>query len=1376
MNWNPRDHSIRAVLLSAALIAILVGCRSDPEPAPVAPAPVVFVPTSVVVTLGGSGGATTLISTQAGGWTRNGEPFSSGQTASGENGAAYRLTLANNTWSAEFVPPAAARVQLGTSGDTVAVNAREDGSFALDGAQLQSGQVVSAANGNRYALVLGARDIWTAEFVPPAAARVQLGTSGDTVAVNAREDGSFALDGAQLQSGQVVSAANGNRYALVLGARDIWTAEFVPPAAARVQLGTSGDTVAVNAREDGSFALDGAQLQSGQVVSAANGNRYALVLGARDIWTAEFVPPAAARVQLGISGDTVAVNAREDGSFALDGAQLQSGQVVSAANGNRYALVLGARDIWTAEFVPPAPLRIPLGTSGDVAIVEMRENRTYWIEGMQLQSGQLVRAANGNRYALSLGADGVWMPLFVAPDPQVVVLGASGLTVAIDELEDGSFRFAGLALGSGQVRTVKGLDYRFSLDANGSWSAVYAPQPTLVRLGAHGGSIQLVRQENGQWLLDGELVGTGRIVKGSNDHNYRLIYSAAAWHAEPQPISLQVSLGAGGSIILTRLEDGSYWYEGSQVASGDEVSVRGTSYRLTLAAGEVWRAARASDPPTGGGGGGTPPTTDSLSAYVGATPRIELTTPDGTDTRSGSILKVNGAEYSLTDLFANGEVNREVTFAEDAHDRIAAELSDIETLLDISQTTSGFDSVIELRWDRVARHLESIFPGEGAKLLGANAPKERDGDIDADEVVEEIRDVLAALSSVSAFEAAVDDGIFSGTTKVGVNDSDDVYSTVKSVSRLSFDWTDSTRYGAYSKRERSTISSALRLGTGSAGIGAFAYSPLTTTRTRDLPGSGEALYIGETVAASGDSTQAVYRGAIELRVRLGSRLVSGVVTDLLDDQGRAWRYSSADVATITLPTATLSTGLASFDISGSGRASIAYSRLAGSPSTRTVNSEFEGRLVGRGVDSGAAAMGTWSLRGSGSTLLAGAFGAESELNPATPTPVPVPVAPDSGDSGEESETFLVAQPDSGGDIEIAALDTKGNKIELPAADLYANGGMFQAGKRLFELAQDQLNRQLEVLDIYINVIELGGSEGLQSRQTAWDKANTALDDHVFGSRRVLGNSYPAGTTLDDRDEDAVALLREAVDALASPERFRSSLEDGEVFENLLSQSRLEAGEYDFEDMFDALGYSVTAEYGHTLYGRFGAWAKTVRSDALSSARTATSAERPDVFAYSPIGQTVYSTNDLNFPSNITSTYNGATVAVSDNSAEPRFYEGTVRLTVQWGSRAPGSAVYTSIEELARVDTGELFLNEGFEVDEIIFGRTSVTVDSDGRVGFRGTSSVRVGYVDVFRAERRYGSGLVEGKFVGYNVAGPLGVIATWEVEDLKGALGADLVP
>ncbi len=235
MNWNPRDHSIRAVLLSAALIAILVGCRSDPEPAPVAPAPVVFVPTSVVVTLGGSGGATTLISTQAGGWTRNGEPFSSGQTASGENGAAYRLTLANNTWSAEFVPPAAARVQLGTSGDTVAVNAREDGSFALDGAQLQSGQVVSAANGNRYALVLGARDIWTAEFVPPAAARVQLGTSGDTVAVNAREDGSFALNGAQLQSGQVVSAANGNRYALVLGARDIWTAEFVPPAAARVQ-------------------------------------------------------------------------------------------------------------------------------------------------------------------------------------------------------------------------------------------------------------------------------------------------------------------------------------------------------------------------------------------------------------------------------------------------------------------------------------------------------------------------------------------------------------------------------------------------------------------------------------------------------------------------------------------------------------------------------------------------------------------------------------------------------------------------------------------------------------------------------------------------------------------------------------------------------------------------------------------------------------------------------------------------------------------------------------------------------------------------------------------------------------------------------------
>ena len=101
------------------------------------------------------------------------------------------------------------------------------------------------------------------------------------------------------------------------------------------------------------------------------------------------------------------------------------------------------------------------------------------------------------------------------------------------------------------------------------------------------------------------------------------------------------------------------------------------------------------------------------------------------------------------------------------------------TLIFLGDSASALDSEIEKRWDRVGQHLERLFPNQGRTVLGLNAPKERNGTIDYEETVDEIRDVLAALQTSAAFENAVDDGIFSHLSGVDPNDSDDIFFSVR---------------------------------------------------------------------------------------------------------------------------------------------------------------------------------------------------------------------------------------------------------------------------------------------------------------------------------------------------------------------------------------------------------------------------------------------------------------------------------------------------------------------------------------------------------------------------------------------------------------------
>ena len=1152
------------------------------------------------------------------------------------------------------------------------------------------------------------------------------------------------------------------------------------PAVVVVTLGERGGATTVISTQAGGWTHNGQPFTSGSTVRGENAATYRLTLSG-GTWSAAFVSPDPARVRLGTSGEEVTLELQEDGSYHLGASAVQSGHVVTAGNGNRYRLALSASGSWSAEFLAPDPVRLSLGISGDSVSIEMRENGSFWLNDAELRSGHVVRAANGSRYTLALGTDGMWRAHFVPAEPQRVALGASGTVVQVTRLEAGTFELDGTPLWSGEVREAAGARYRFSLGTDGRWTATFVTEPETVHLGAHGGVIRVVRQENGQWTLGGETISSGYVVRSAaNGHRYRLTLVDGVWRAEPQPMTIQVVLqGTGGSIVLTQVEDGSYLYAGAQVSSGEVISVGSSNYLLTQTAGGAWHAVRTTVP-TGRPDPGEPLTTDTLVTYVGVSPRVRLTSDDTTSTREGPILELNDLEYSVHGLFTHGQSSREVTFAEEVRALITQELEDLEVLIGLAETAPSLISTVEQRWDRIARHLDILFPGEGSTLLGQDTPKERDGSIDYEEVIEDIEDVLAALSTSSTFRDSLDNGIFSRSRRVDEDDSDDTFFAVRSATRLGFGWTAATRYGAYSKQERSEASRPLSFPSGTEGIGAFAYSPLEPTRTRDLPGSGEALYLGETIVASRESSQAIYTGNIELRVRFASRQVTALVSDLQDVTGRPWRYFLQEVDTIHLPAARLDSSDGSFEPASRSTATVSFNPAAVRFSPRSLSSEFEGRFVGRGADAGQSAIGTWNITSRGNVILAGGFGVESQGTSTRPPPVVRPVNP-TPDLGEVAETWLVARPDSDGKIRIDARDSDNDRIELPAAELSANGGAILSGERLFQKAQDELERQLTLLSIYTSILNQSTSTALQSRRTLWEDANDALQNNIFGSQTstsvLLGSAYPSGSSLADQDEDALELLQDARRALGSPTSFRDAVDVGGVFHGALSQSRLDNDDYDFQDIYAALDYEVEVEYDSTDYGRFGVWAKQVRDNALSPIMLATGDERSGVFAYSQIGQTQYSSGDQNFPRGFNSSYIGRTLAVDASSDGLAFYDGDISLSVLWRSDRPdGSSVTTVIENLARTDNGGPLLDGNFEVSQLIFDGASVQLDELNRIGFRGTSLVRVRYLDPSRRERSFITGSTTGKFVGYDPAGPRAVIGTWEWGTIEGAFGADLTP
>jgi len=462
--------------LAASTAVLFLSCGGDSAGPTTPPPPPPFQPQTVVVQLGTRGGATTLISTQAGGWTRNGQPFTTGSTVTGENAASYRLTLSNGRWTAEFIAPDPEPLVLGASGDAVLLQAQEDGSYEVDGEPLASGRVVEADNGNQYRLVRGSDGAWMAEYVPPAPQLVHLGTSGESRQVSRLEDGGYIVNGVPLAPGALITTGNGNRYTLTLGGDGMWAAVFVESDPQRLQLGTSGDApLLIYRQENGTFRLGDQPLLGGRVVEASNGNRYRLTLGPDRSWLATYIPEPVT-VRLGGTGGTVSLTPNEDGTWLRGSASFSSGDRVTGSNGFEYVLTLGS-DGWFAEPVPMTVEVEVVGSDAQAFQLARLVDGTYLYDGERVNSGDAV-TVGGSTYRLQF-ADNRWTAQFLR-GAIFVELGGPNDLIELTRNADGTYEYDGRRVRSGSIQRSPntGIRYRLRL-AGGVWTAsVYVP-PTV---------------------------------------------------------------------------------------------------------------------------------------------------------------------------------------------------------------------------------------------------------------------------------------------------------------------------------------------------------------------------------------------------------------------------------------------------------------------------------------------------------------------------------------------------------------------------------------------------------------------------------------------------------------------------------------------------------------------------------------------------------------------------------------------------------------------------------------------------------------------------------------------------------------------------------
>ena len=669
-----------------------------------------------------------------------------------------------------------------------------------------------------------------------------------------------------------------------------------------------------------------------------------------------------------------------------------------------YTVMISDDGMFSAEYVQPPALSIPLGTSGSSVEVRRNEDLTFsaMIDGewMMITADTTVMAANGNVYAAVLSPEGIPIGVMHVPAMQEVMLGALGGTITVTQAEDMSWWIGEMALSTGQVYTAgNGNDYVLVQDDEGHWSAMYQSVIVTVALGTQG-SVMLERAEDMSWWLGSEAVDVASEVMSDNGNTYTLWYTDGVWTARFEPEMMMIE--GTGLVAMTREADDMYDVNGSTLpATGvGDVTVDGAMYHVWMDGGMLmgnrFDAAIDTD---------TDRTTNGLGL-----PRLSGNDADTVANETRAYLIATGTEddgegmFSIGHLLGYGMASDEgANFVSEAVEAIEKVRADVAALLALDSKPTGLDTILESQWTKLEMALDNIFntdsdadtPADVTSAVRTTAPREED-------ILNEIDDILDALSSEDAFVAATaedGDGVFESQA-LGAGAAANAFNRVMWTASATMGMTGSTRYGTALRK----TSGHAKASASTSEYGAFSYSTMEQTlRSADAAAvslTGIASYSGGTraVNASGDT----YSGTMELLVRFKANSVSGVVSGLEDADGLPWQHNFADVDRIVLDDATLlrnATWNNAADRTGQD-ASIFYA--ANSGLLRPVNNQmntFAGILLGQGADAGSEANGTWSVGAvGGSGYITGGFGVVHVADASRPVP--------SGDDGSAATAML----------------------------------------------------------------------------------------------------------------------------------------------------------------------------------------------------------------------------------------------------------------------------------------------------------------------------------------------------------------------------------
>ena len=1362
---------------------VFVACGGD-EPRTVAPppAPPPFQPQSLEVALGASGQSITLMTTETGGFTLNGDPVNSGDTHTASNGN-YTLILSDGTWTATFAPEST-DVPLGDSGQSVTLTQLEAGGYGIGGTAIASGHTHTAANGI-YTLTM-ADGVWTAEF-DPMPIEVPLGSSGESVTIIQLELGGYSLNGDAVTADTTAMASNGATYGLTVGEDGMPMAVYIPTSVT-FMLGTFGGEFTLTVAEDQvTYTRYGEAFMSGTVV-VSRGREYTVSFVDGE-WTAVFIKPMAV-FPLGHSGMTVTLVQDEAMVWWIGPETPVAHGDTHTVGANDYTLTL-ADGVWTATFAPRS-MRVMLGMSGESVTVTQVEAGGYMYEGTLLSDGAYAMAANGATYSIVMGVDDVPQATYL-PQPVTVQLGDLGGTITLFLQED---QMTWLLEGetepftSGRVIRIEsiGNTYTVTLGENGVWTAAYNEVEVMVDLGTSGDVLTLIRDEMGGWRTGpGMPIQTGDTRTAANGNTYRLTFEGGEWTDTYVPVTKEIS---GTGLTAVRNEDQAA-EPGYHVMEDPDQKLDANGLGTVMSPAGNFRVHMDADgnlvalhyeAPVNG-------KNDGKAGYSIGGVSVSGDNAKTVPNEAGTLIKIDGVDHPADDLFRTGmSTIRGDTVVAGVLKEVNSLVAQIKGLIAVNELEgddkTDFTQAFKAKWAAIDTALDRIFgdaDDDDATLdFLDNRPRR------IEEMVATLDAIVAALSDADAFAAAMGEGgVFEGliadrsSTRIP-----NTFNAAASTATAYLARTENTRFGIFTRQERAVADSAFDDPT----FGVFAYSPMRAARYADLPTVGGASYLGRTMAVDGTGWT-IYNGDISLQVRFRAKRLSGLVENLMDADGQRFKYGSGTVAAIILPDATIMndgsfvkdaerTGQVVFTAEPGSLRAIPLTDRQGDGTDET-GSSFSGQFVGDGT----AAVGTWAINASSddSDNLSGAFGVErgAEVTDLRPE-----VA-----GGGTSRTSLDGTQDGISAVNATGVITLAPALTVNGADLFESGGTTISGKRFVAEVIAAVQSELKRLNSFIALDELGLEAAADDGRTAvWTALATALDALVGSGNGA--QIFPAGeyvTTNDDdtrADADARETIARVLESLSSETKFRSAVREGGV---LYGNSGLITGENAAIDaVFSSVMSMATVEYGKTRYTRFGAWNRVSTTTATTALSDSGLDPADGVFAYSPLAATAYAPHDPNFPAGVRATYEGTAIARGDDVGNT-YYRGSVMIGVTWAANLGDAAnvgnILASITGLRNAE-GALYMSGGNDVESILFTAADINVARNTATSVlsfdSGNTATRLRYEDLRIADTD-ASATLGGIFVGKVIDGPLAVIGNWSLDNsngnnLAGAYGADLVP